>query len=185
MPVKKGEKKPEFTQEERADIVERVCALYESQNATIKSCCDSIGISIASFNLWCAQFSEFGERYKKAKSTAGENFFQNVLVPKAMTATEKLLTERPVTDEKVDEVIFNGVKMKAEDGTPTLKKSITKTMVQPNATTAIFIMKAAFPDKFKDVHEHTGKDGGAIQFASIPLETRIAALELLEGKDGK
>jgi hypothetical protein len=185
MPVKKGEKKPEFTQEQRADIVERVCALYESQNATIKSCCDSIGISIASFNLWCAQFSEFGERYKKAKSAAGENFFQNVLIPKAMTATEMLLMEREIEEFKDEDIVHQGVKSKDDNGNPIRKNTVTRSKQQPNATTAIFIMKAAFPDKFKDVHEHTGKDGGAIQFASIPLETRIAALKLLEGENGE
>ena len=180
MALEKGVKKIQFTDEERADIVERVCALYETQNSTIESCCAACGIGQASFYLWCSHYGELGERYKKAKAAASNHFFENVLVPKAMTATEKLLTEREVTDRKHDEVIFNGAKMLDEDGNPVVKVTTTTAMQQPNPTTAIFIMKAAYPDKFKERVEHTGADGGPIKFDSLSVDERRTFLEILE-----
>lgn len=150
MPVKKGEKKPEFTQEERADIVERVCALYESQNATIESCCNAEGISGRVFNLWCAQYAEYAERYKKAKVRAEESWFEEVLKPKAMRAAEMLLDVTEVIEEKADEVYWQGVQSKDAEGNPLIKKTVSKSWQLPNPAVTIFAMKAAIPDKFKD-----------------------------------
>jgi transposase-like protein len=181
MPVKKGQKKPEYTQEERADIVERVCQLYESQNATLESCCAQIGISYDSFYLWCVQFQDFKERYKKAKTAAGEHFFENVLVPKAMTATELLLMEREIEDQKEEPLAWQGLKT----GDTRIIK--TRSKVQPNATTAIFIMKGAFPETFKDRTDVTTKGESLNEetwFMKLPLEKRLKILEIANENGG-
>jgi len=68
MAAAKGISKPEYTFEEKTAFVERVCELYETQHATVESCCEAVGISVRSFSLWVSQFAEFTERYKKAKA---------------------------------------------------------------------------------------------------------------------
>lgn len=185
MPVAKGQKKPEYSPEERADIVERVCQLYESQNSTIESCCDAVGISRPSFNLWCAQFSEFGERYKKAKTKADDFWFEEVLRPKAMRASELLLDEREIEEEKIDDIVWAGVKIKDDNGTPMTKRTVTRSKQQPNATIAIFGMKGVFPDKFKEKHEHSGPGGGAIKFDNYTTEEKRQLLALIDKANGE
>lgn len=184
MPVKKGEKKPEYSQDERANIVERVCALYESQNATIESCCQAEGISKSAFNLWCTQFGEFGERYKKAKTKADEHWFEEVLRPKAKRSAELLLELREVVDEKEDDVFFQGIRSEDDNGNPVKKKTVSKSWQLPNATVTIFSLKGAMPDKFKDRVEHTGADGGPIKIDNLTIDERRAFVELMEKMQG-
>lgn len=174
MPVAKGEKKPQHTHEQKATIIKRVCALYESQNATLESCCEASGISYPTFYLWCAENEEFRDLYKKAKAAAADHFFENILVPKAMTATELLLMEREIEEEKEEELAYQGFR------TDQKRKIVTKTKQQPNATTAIFVMKAAFPDKFKDRVEHSGDGKNPIQFQNISDADLDAALLILQ-----
>lgn len=178
MPQKKGHPKPEYSHEERADIVERVCALYESQRATIASCCQSVGITDRTFNYWVAQSSDFAERYKKAKAAFQVHYWEGIITPLAESALERLLRGEKKTEKKEEG--------KMVDGKFVVSKTVTtETEHLPNATVTIFAMKGLHPERFTDKHEHTGKDGGAIQFANIPLETRIAALKLLEGENGE
>jgi transposase-like protein len=180
MPVAKGEKKIQYTPEQRADIVERVCALYESQNATVESCCNQCGISQAVFYLWTAQFVEIGERYKKAKIKADDFWFENVLVPKAKRASELLLEEREIEESKDEEVVHQGLKSKDDNGNPLTKKTVTKSKQQPNATLAIFAMKGAMPDKFREKIEHSGPAGGPIQFDGLTTQEKADLLALLQ-----
>ena len=174
MPPKKGQSKPTYTHEERTEIVERICEMYESQHATIESCCEAGGIDRSTFSLWCAKYSEYSDRYKKARLAAADHFFENILVPKAMTATEMLLTEREVEEEKEEELAYQGVR------TNDSRKIKTRSKQQPNATAAIFVMKAAFPERFKERHEHSGPNGAPIQFDGLTLEEKVALKTLLQ-----
>lgn len=182
MPVAKGEKKPEFTPEERADIVERVCALYESQNATIESCCQACGISRQSFSLWCAQFSAFGERYKKAKVNADEYWFEEVLRPKAKRSAELLLEIHEVVDEKEEDMFYQGVMTKDDDGNPIKKKVVSKSWQLPNPSVTIFAMKGALPDKFKERVDATVTNEES-WFMKLPLEKRLEIMKIANAKD--
>lgn len=179
MPVPKGTRKPEYTQDQKTYIVERVCELYESQNATIESCCEQVGIPRTTFSLWCAQFVEFGERYKKAKLTAEENWFENILKPKALRATELLLEEREIEETKTEELAHQGLK------TGDSRTITTRTKQQPNATTAIFAMKGAFPEKFKDKVEHSGVIKNELNLDALSLEETLQMVEILKKARGQ
>jgi len=154
MPVAKGSPKPEYTQEQKAEIVERVCELYESQQATVESCCEAAGISQQTFNLWCVQFGEFGERYKKAKETKEVDYWENIIKPLQKRALQKHLEVEQMHEQS--EVVYQGVKVKDESNNPILQHS-TKDVL-PNPSVLIFSMKGTYPDKFADRQEvkHSG-----------------------------
>lgn len=166
MPVKKGQSKPEYSEDQRAAIVEQVCSLYESQHATIESCCNAAGIGYSTFALWCVQNADFRERYKKAKVVQDENYWHEVIRPLAKTALQKHL-EVEHADKEVD-VVYQGVMAKDADGSPI--KQHTREFVLPNPTITIFAMKGLYPGMFADRHEHTGKDGGPIETKTLIIE---------------
>ena len=178
MPVAKGSKKPEYTQEERADIVERVCALYESQNATIESCCDAIGISRPSFSLWCAQFSEFSERYKKAKVKQKEFYWEEVIRPLADTGLQRLLK-----GEVKEETKSEGTQ--ANDGSFIVsKKVVTTSEILPNASVVIFANKGMYPDIFADRQKVDATvTNEESWFMKLPLAKRLEIMKIANSKD--
>ena len=49
-------------------------------------------------------------------------------------------------------------------------------------TLLIFLLKGAKPDIYKERYEHTGKDGGPIQVASMAPDARLARIAALEAK---
>lgn len=138
----KGAPAPQRTDKEKIVLSEKVCELYETQNATIESCCEAVGISDGSFRLWCRQIAEIGERYKKAKEVFEQQYFEERLKPRLMTAMERLITE--MEDEKVvvEELAHQGLK------TGDSRTVITKTKREANPTAVIFGMKGVFPDRF-------------------------------------
>ena len=91
MPVEKGQPKPQYTQEEKAAFVEKICQYYESQQCTLESACEAAGISYRSFALWRVQFAEFADRFKKAKNIQQSDYWENVIQPLADTAIQRLL----------------------------------------------------------------------------------------------
>lgn len=163
----KGEKQIKHTEQQKAEIVEQICLLYESQNATIASCCKACGISDRTFLLWLAEDSELSERYKKAKENQDTNYWQEIIKPLAKTAMQRHLEVEYAEDES--DVIYQGVLSKDADGNPLKQRS--RKAVLPNPTALIFAMKGVYPGMFAERHEHTGKDGG-------PIETKTLIIEL-------
>lgn len=161
----KGEKQIKYTEEQRVEIVERICLLYESQNASVASCCQACGITDRTFNLWVAADSELSERYKKAKEAQDKNYWEHIIRPLAKTALQKHL-EVEYADKEAD-VVYQGVMAKDEEGNPI--KQRTREFVLPNSTITIFAMKGLYPGMFADRHEHTGKDGGAIEVKNLTI----------------
>jgi len=144
MPVAKGTSKPEYSQEERAAIVERVCELYESQNATLESCCKAAGISYQAFNLWVVQNGDFGERYKKAKAKQDVHYWQDIIKPLTKTSLQRLLEGEETEDVEIRDL--------SDKGLPTgyTAQTVKRGKTQPNATTVIFALKGIFPDMFAE-----------------------------------
>lgn len=157
MPVKKGTSKPEYSHEEKAAIVERVCELYESQNATLESCCKAVGISYQAFNLWTVQFGDFGERYKKAKEKQDANYWENIIRPLTKTSLQRLLEGEETEETQIADLHFRGGLTKEK--ATTIKRGKT----QPNPSAVIFTLKGLYPDMFAERHEHTGKDGQPLE----------------------
>jgi len=144
MPVAKGTSKPEYSQEERAAIVERVCELYESQNATLESCCKAAGISYQAFNLWVVQNGDFGERYKKAKAKQDVHYWQDIIKPLTKTSLQRLLEGEETQDVEVKDL--------SDKGLPTgyTAKTVKSSKTQPNPSAVIFTLKGLYPDMFAE-----------------------------------
>lgn len=61
--------------------------------------------------------------------------------------------------------------------------ALMKQIQEGNTACIIFFLKTRGKERGyveRMEHDHRGKDGGAIQYENIPLEIRIAALEMLE-----
>lgn len=166
MAGKKGEPQIKHTDEEKLKIGLLVCQLYESQGATLESCCEAAGVPVRTFRLWAVQLAELADAYKKVKAVQDQIFWDR-LKPIAKSAFERLLTGETKTERK------------DESGTgangPFTKESITTSEVLPNPTVTIFAMKGVFPDMFVEKTQaevnHTGNVG--VQFV---FETGGAAV---------
>ena len=142
MPGAKGKRQIKHDPEERAEVVEWVCNLYESQHATIASCCKAAGISYQSFNLWCNRYAELGDRFKKAKEKQKENYWQDIIRPLAKAALIRHLEAEHTLVIRERDIVVNGI--------PTGQKIriTTRRKILPNVTILIFIMKALYPERF-------------------------------------
>lgn len=164
----KNEKQIKHTPEQKAELVKRICVLYESQNATIASCCKACGISDRTFLLWLAENSELSERYKKAKQTQDNTYWQEIIRPLAKTAMQRRLEGETKTETK-SEGEWRG------EGKARVfverKRTETKSEILPDTTLTIFAMNGLYPSMFAKRLEHTGKDGG-------PIETKTLIIEL-------
>ena len=140
----KGVPAPQHTEEQKIALSEKVCELYETQNATLESCCEAVGISDGSFYLWCSKIGQIGERYKKAKQKNEDHYFEERLKPKLMTAMERLITDMDEEKAVTEELAHQGLK------TGDTRTIITKTRREANPTAVIFGMKGVFPDKFAE-----------------------------------
>ena len=159
MAAVKGQPKHHHTEEEKTEIVSRVCLLYQSQYATIESCCNAAGVSDRLFRLWCAENSEFSEMYKKAKEKGETAYWEELIKPLSKRALQKHLEIEVAEDES--DVVYQGVISKDPETNEPLKQR-SKKWVLPNPTITIFALKGLYPEKFSDKHEITGKDGAPL-----------------------
>jgi hypothetical protein len=163
----------QHTDEQKLEIAKRVCDLYESQGATIESCCEACGISARTFYYWKSCFAEIAEMYKKASEKSDEIFWE-VLKPKVKRALERLVEgERKVETKK---------ELGSGPLGATEKETVTESEILPNSTVAIFAAKGLYPDKFADRSkvEHSGEI--KTDFMQLPLEKRLKIIEILESE---
>jgi len=182
----KGVASPAHTNEEKISLAKRVCEVYESQNCTLESACESVGIAWRTFYLWNAQIAEIAETYKKAKEKADEFYWQELLKPKLKTSLEVLVEGFQDEQETEEDVYWQGVSIKDPDtGMPMRKNKIVRSRVAPNPTSVIFGMKVVFPDKTKDGLDITsgGKELSRGPLADLPIEQQAEILRMLQKKD--
>ncbi len=182
----KGVASPAHTQQEKVALAKRVCEVYESQNCTLESACESVSVKPSTFYLWCAQIGEIRETYKKAKESADEFYWNELLRPKLKTSLQKLVEGFDEEQEVEEDVIWQGVMVKDEQtGLPMRKNKITRSKVAPNPTSVIFGMKVVFPDKTKDGLDITsgGKELSRGPLADLPIEQQAEILRMLSKKD--
>lgn len=170
---KKGEPEKKHTLEEKIDLSTKVCDLYSSQNATLKSCCDAVGVSENTFYYWTVHVEEVKELYKKAKESSTEIYWDK-LRQKAQKSLERLIEGEKYFETKSESGI-------AASG-PIEKTTISEVVVLPNPTSVIFALKGEYPGRFSDRVQHTGENGDPIKFENVSLEDKLAALALLEGR---
>lgn len=172
MSARKGEAKPQHTEEEKAAIVERVCELYETQHATLESCCAAAGVSDRLFYLWLAKNSGFSERYKKAKQNQDVIYWEEVIRPKAKTALEKLLEGQETEDIEIRELSDKGVL--TGDKAQTVKRGRTT----PNPTAVIFALKGEYPERFVERQDINIKSVGQPELIPITAD-KIKQIEAI------
>lgn len=167
--------KPTFTDEERTEIVEQICLMYETQRCTLASAAEAAGISVRTFFLWRGQYSEYSERYKRAKKIQRAAYWEDVIQPLQESALERLLTGGTTTDKKT-----KGERNAAGEFVVT-EQVVVERMNLPNAAVAIFVTKGLNPEMFVERQEVktdlTVNDDS--WFTKLPLEKRIAILEIV------
>lgn len=150
-------KNTEYTVDQKLDFVTRICEMYQSQNATIESCCEAVGITYRSFHLWCAANSDLSDLYKKAKQKQDLEYWENIIRPKAKRALERLIEGEERVETSEDSA-------PNKDGLMVVKrKRILKSPISPHAAAVIFAMKGEYPDRFADRAQITGKDGAELK----------------------
>lgn len=139
----KGQAKPIYSQDERRAIVEKVCELYASQEVTIESCCEAVGVSDRAFRYWIATNADFAEIYKKAKAKQDGIFF-DALRPIIKGGLRRLLEGEEFEETVIADLHFKGTLTKEK--ATTIKRGRTT----PNPTAVIFAAKGAWPEVFAD-----------------------------------
>lgn len=159
------------TESERLEIVKGVCALYESQNSTLASCCDASGISERTFRYWAASFADIAALYKKAKDKSVEIYWDR-LREKAQTGLERLVEGETYTEKRHEVGVTS---------TGAIDKTTeTEVTILPNPTSVIFALKGEYPDRFADRAKTQSTVRVVDGLEKIPLEKRLAALAILE-----
>ena len=137
------------SEEERLRLGKQICDLYETQGATLASCCAAVGITDRTFYFWLKQNSELSEIYEKTKANA-DKIYWDLIRQKAQVGLEKLITGYEVKESRSE---------KGSNEKGSFKKDVDATTeVGPNATAVIFALKGIYPDMFTDRQkvEHTG-----------------------------
>ncbi len=178
MGVKKGSAKLQTNLPERTEIVERVCELYESQHATVESCCAAAGIDSRTFRLWVSQNADFAERYKKAKERQRQVYWQDVIRPLAETALQRLLAGQTLKTTTVEDLTFQG--SLTNERATTEKEAETA----PNPTAVIFALKGLEPEMFADRQkvEQSGSIAVNANFGELTAEQAEKILKTLRGE---
>ncbi len=180
MPVQTGTQKREYTDEEKKEIVEKVCELYESQNCTLESACQAAGIGDRTFLLWRTQNADFAERFKKARSVQQADYWENVIQPKAASALQRLLEGETYVEKKVKRELVKGL----NDEEPLMKETElveTEKRILPAAAVVIFVTKGLYPERFTD-HIKQDTTVQVVQvnswFAQLPFEQQLEVLRI-------
>lgn len=176
----KGVAAPQHSEGEKIALAKRVCELYESQNATLKSCCESAGVSENTFYYWCAQIEEIKVLYKKAKEKSVEIFWDR-LREKAQTGLERLVEGETYTETRREVGVTS---------TGSIDKTTeTEVRVLPNPTSVIFALKGEYPDRFADRGKTDLTSGGKeilqSPLLSLPLDKQEEILLILQAGNDK
>lgn len=180
MPVQPGTQKREYSEEEKAEIVENICQFYESQNCTLESACEAAGISVRSFLLWRTQSTDFAERFKKARTVQREDYWENVIQPKAASALQRLLEGEEYVEKKVKKELIKATN-DAEPKMIETERTETEKRILPSAAVAIFVTKGLYPERFTD-HIKQDTTVQVVQdnswFAQLPFEQQLEVLRI-------
>lgn len=158
--------------EERMQLVQKICELYETQGATLKSCCESLGITDRTFHYWIKDSSVLSALYKKAKEGA-DVIYWDLIRQKAQTSLQKLIDGYETTERRTE----SGSNAQGRFD----KESQSTSEVGPNSTAVIFALKGLYPDMFTDRQrvEHTGGIA-TINPNKLTAEEKRALLALTE-----
>lgn len=124
------------------EIVDRICALVETDNYTIPEICKYVGIVPSTYHKWLNEKEDFSDAIKKAKDN-----FDEIMKCEAKRSLRKL-----IQGYEVDEV--KTVYSENKEGKPRIKeRTVTKKHYQPNTVAVIFALKNLDPDNWRDKQE--------------------------------
>jgi len=142
----------ERTIEERRQLVNAICELYENDNVTIESCCGEHGIAVRTLRNWAENDAEIATRFKNAKQKHSKNGKERIK-EKAVDALERLVVGYWVEETET-------VELYGKTGDLAGRQIKTKKRyVGPNPTAVIFTLKNADPENWNEnIHvEMTGE----------------------------
>lgn len=170
--AKENSKQIHHNEAQKLELVQRICDLYETQGATVASCCKAVGINERTFYFWLKENSQLSEIYEKAKEGADVVYWDR-LREKAKGSLEKLVDGFKVKGSR---------KETGETDKGHFSKDIeTVDEVGPNPTAVIFTLKGLYPEMFTDRQkiEHSG-EVQTIDPAKLTAEQKRQLLEIYE-----
>lgn len=134
--------------EEKLKLAELICINYSSGELTLLSCIENQGIGESTFLEWRRENKEIEELYSEAKRKVKE-YRRKKLKLTALNAIHKLI-EGHTFDELHQEVepIFDDEGK--EIGTKTIKVKRIQKYYPPNASAAMFVLRALDPQTYRD-----------------------------------
>lgn len=126
------------TLEDKIQVAQKICQLYELGGVTLESCCGELGITSRTFWNWCADVSEIADLFKKAKDSHSRVEKEGIR-EKASTGLSRLVEGFWVEEEEVEE-IFN---KKGDLVGKRVKRK--RKYVSPQPTAIIFALKNTDP----------------------------------------
>jgi hypothetical protein len=161
--------------EEKIEVTNRICEIYQSQRVTLASACEAAGINERTFRVWRAANTDIAGLWKNAKSAQTEIYWQDVLKPLAETAFEKLLKGQTVYLKHTEgrEVVRVAEDGKVEKEFIVTRQTVTEKHYQPHPSVVIFAMKLINPEMVQALGEDqmsgtiTDGAGGKIQFTLV------------------
>ena len=142
----------ERTPEERRQVANAICELYENDHVTIQSCCGEHGIAVRTLRNWAENDAEIATRFKNAKQKHSKNGKERIK-EKAVDALERLVVGYWVEETET-------VELYGKTGDLAGRQIKTKKRyVGPNPTAVIFTLKNADPENWNEnIHvEMTGE----------------------------
>lgn len=136
------------TAEEKIKVAELICTNYALGEYTLVSCAENQSIAIKTFQEWRSESAEIAQLYSEAKRKCKE-VRRKKLKTTALGAIQKLI-EGHTFDELHQEVepIYN--EEGEEIGTKTIKMKRVKKYYPPNASAAMFVLRALDPQTYRD-----------------------------------
>lgn len=157
-------------------IVERICALIETDTYTVAEICRVAGIHRATYFEWINEKPEFADAIKKAQEARTE-----VMAVAAERSLKKLVEGYTVEETSITSVGAGRFDANGKEIARIKEQKTVKKHFQPNPAAVFFTLCNARPERWKNrqLNEVTGKDGKEL-FAKLTdeeLDAKIADYE--------
>lgn len=157
-------------------IVERICALIETDTYTVAEICRMVGIHRATYFEWINEKPEFADAIKKAQEARTE-----VMAVAAERSLKKLVEGYSVDETSITTVGSGRYDANGKEIARIKEQKTVKKHFQPNPAAVFFTLCNARPERWKNrqLNEVTGKDGKEL-FAKLTdeeLDAKIADYE--------
>jgi transposase len=149
---------------------------YARDGLTDDDISTKLGINRSTLYDWIKKYPDISNALKRGKEVVDVEV-ENALLQKAMGIKETV--QRAI---KLKEVLYENGKRVSEK--ERIEYADEEVYIPPDTTAAIFWLKNRKPAEWRDKQEfeHTGKDGGPIQYEDMTPEERKSRIEELLNK---